>query len=233
MLDSNIENTPHALHGLTAKKVANSCCISHPDVFLLTVNINLLFLHRCKQENRVPAPPVLKPEISLFMYRHIFNTEFNLGFGLPRSDTCAKCDALHMALQSSGGDDKTRIQRELKEHQEGADLGYQSKKDDKNAAIQSWSGKTRTSGSSNVPNKSKDAVDMITFDFQQNLPTPNLHHNDMFYARQMWTYNFGIHDCVANQGHMFMWDETIAKRGSSEVVSSLLRFFKEFNTGAR
>ena len=219
---------------MTAKKVANSCCIiSHPDVFLLTVNINLLFLHRCKQENRVPAPPVLKPEISLFLYRHIFNTKFNLGFRLPRSDTCAKCDALHLALQSSGGNDKTRIQRELKEHQEGADLGYQSKKDDKNAAIQSWSGKTRTSGSSNVPNKSKDAVDMITFDFQQNLPTPNLHHNDMFYARQMWTYNFGIHDCVANQGHMFMWDETIAKRGSSEVVSSLQRFFKEFNTGAR
>ena len=167
------------------------------------------------------------------MYCHIFNTEFNLGFGLPRSDTCAKCDALHLALQSSGGDDKTRIQRELKEHQEGADLGYQSKKDDKNAAIQSWSGMTRTSGSSNVPNKGKDAVDMITFDFQQNLPTPNLHHNDMFYARQMWTYNFGIHDCVANQGHMFMWDETIAKRGLSEVVSSLQRFFKEFNTGAR
>ena len=169
MLDSNIENTPHTLHGLTAKKVANSCCISHPDVFLLTVNINLLFLHRCKQENRVPAPPVLKPEISLFyiiishpdvflltvninllflhrckqenrvpappvltpeislfMYRHIFNIEFNLGFGLPRSDTCAKCDALHKALQSSGGDDKTRIQRELKEHQEGADLGRAS-----------------------------------------------------------------------------------------------------------
>ncbi|XP_074629046.1 uncharacterized protein LOC141886699 [Acropora palmata] len=167
------------------------------------------------------------------MYRHIFNSEFNLGFGLPRSDTCAKCDALHLALQSSGGDDKTRIQRKLKEHQEGADLGYQSKRDDKNAAIQSWSGKTRTSGSSSVPNKSKDAVDMITFDFQQNLPTPNLHHNDMFYARQMWTYNFGIHDCVTNQGHMFMWDEIIAKRGSSEVVSSLQRFFKEFNTGAR
>ena len=107
------------------------------------------------------------------------------------------------------------------------------KRDNKNAAIQSWSGKTRTSGSSNVPNKSKDAVDMITFDFQQNLTTPNLHHNDMFYARQMWKYNFGIHDCVANQGHTFMWDETIAKRGSSEVVSSLQRFFKEFNTGAR
>ena len=49
---------------------------------------------------------------------------------------------------------------------------------------------------------------MITYDFQQNLETPNLQHNDMFYKRQLWTYNFGIHDCVSNQGYMFMWDET-------------------------
>ena len=133
----------------------------------------------------------------------------------------------------SGGDDKTRIQKELKEHQEGADSGCQSKRDDKNAAIQSWSGKIHMSGSSNVPKKSKDTVDMITFDFQQNLPTPNLHHNDMFYVHQMWTYNFGIHDCVADQGHMFMWDETIVKCCLSEVVSFLQWFFKEFNTGAR
>ena len=63
-------------------------------------------------------------------------------------------------------------------------------------------------------------LDMISFDFQQNLPTPNLHHNDVFYARQLWTYNFGIHDCVADKGYMYMWDETIAKHGSAEVASS-------------
>ena len=41
---------------------------------------------------------------------------------------------------------------------------------------------------------------MITFDFQQNLPTPNLHHSEVFYMRQMWMYNMGIHDFVGHQG---------------------------------
>ena len=93
--------------------------------------------------------------------------------------------------------------------------------------------RARPIGLSRIRNPSKDAVDMITFDFQQNLLTHNLQHNDMFYKRQLWTYNFGIHDCVADQGYMFMWDETKAKRGSGEVAPCLYRFLTEFNTGAR
>ena len=74
---------------------------------------------------------------------------------------------------------------------------------------------------------------MISFDFQQNLPTSNLKHNDVFYARLLWTYNFGIHDCVEEKGYMHMWDETLPKRGSSEVASCLQHFFQNFCTGAK
>ena len=74
---------------------------------------------------------------------------------------------------------------------------------------------------------------MITFDLQQNLPTPNLNHNDIFYLRQLWTYNFGIHDCVNGKGFMFMWHEAMAKRGASEISSCLYTFFQRFRTGAR
>ena len=87
---------------------------------------------------------------------------------------------------------------------------------DKKAAVTSWSNTIRSLGSAAY--RSVDVVDMISFDFQQNLPTLNLHHNDVYYAHQLWTYNFGIHDCVAGKGYMFMWDETVAKRGSSEVA---------------
>lgn len=78
------------------------------------------------------------------------------------------------------------------------------KREDKQRAIRSWNEKARPIGLSGVTKRSKDAVDMITFDFQQNLPTPNLQHNDMFYMHHLWTYNFGIYDCVADQGYMFM-----------------------------
>ena len=79
--------------------------------------------------------------------------------------------------------------------------------------------------------RSIDAVDMITFDFEQNLPIPNLHNSDVFYARQMWEYNFRVHDCVAD--YMYMWDEATAKRGSSETASCLKKFLTEYSTGAR
>lgn len=74
---------------------------------------------------------------------------------------------------------------------------------------------------------------MITFDLQQNLPTPNLNHNGIFYLRQLWTYNFGIHDYVTEKGFMFKWHEAMAKRGASEISSCLYSFFQPFRIGAR
>lgn len=107
------------------------------------------------------------------------------------------------------------------------------RKSDKEIAIKSWYGKPHPVGSAAVKHRSKYAVDVITYDFHQNLETPNLQHNNMFYKRQVRTYNFGVHDCVANQGCMYMCDETTAKRGSVEVANCLHQFLTEFNTGAR
>ena len=36
-------------------------------------------------------------------------------------------------------------------------------------------------------------------------------------------YNLGIHNCTAGKGHMFLWTENVAKRGSDEVASTLLK----------
>ena len=37
-----------------------------------------------------------KPIVKEWLYRKIFNEDFNLGFGYPRSDTCQMCDGLRM-----------------------------------------------------------------------------------------------------------------------------------------
>ena len=136
-------------------------------------------------------------------------------------------------MRSSEGAEKEKLEKQLEEHHKLAESAFTMRRDDKARAVRSWVGKPRPVGSSGVKHRSKDAVDMITYDFQQNLETPNLQHNDMFYKRQLWTYNFGIHDCVSNQGYMFMWDETTAKLGSVEVANCLYNFLTEFNTGAR
>lgn len=33
-----------------------------------------------------------KPQVKEWLYQKIFNEEFNLSFGYPRSDTCETCD---------------------------------------------------------------------------------------------------------------------------------------------
>ena len=71
--------------------------------------------------------------------------------------------------------------------------------------------------------KSKSDTDLvITFDLQQNLPVPTLTHSSMFYLRQLWVYNFGIHECGTGSATMCIWNETIAGRGANEIISCLL-----------
>ncbi|KAL9976984.1 hypothetical protein ACROYT_G014335 [Oculina patagonica] len=101
----------------------------------------------------------------------------------------------------------------------GANAGFECKREAKGAAIESWKERSCVLGSASVKYRSKDAVDMITFDFEQNLPTPNLQHNDMFYKRQLWTFNFGIPGCVANQGQLSASLTVVADKTKTGVVA--------------
>ena len=54
-----------------------------------TLSINSIYRDyvRCRTEEN-------KPVVSRAMYGKIFDTDFNLGFGSPRTDTCSRCDML-------------------------------------------------------------------------------------------------------------------------------------------
>ena len=78
-------------------------------VNFLTLNISFL-PSRVVQQNQQPLLK-LQPEISQDYYRHVFNTEFNLGFGLLRMDTCTRCDELASAIKVSSGEEKNSSKR--------------------------------------------------------------------------------------------------------------------------
>ena len=181
-------------------------------------------------EQKLPFSGVVKEHA----YRNIFNTCFNLGFGRPRSDTCGTCDQLHIKIQAAiHEEEKLTLKKQLEMHQRKTEKGYDELRKDKIRARQSWNGNGDSQDQeSDTEAATSGGIDMYTFDFEQNLPVPTLTHSDVFYSRQLWVYNFGIHDCVSERGYMYMWSELTAKRGSSEVASCLLKCFSSLKTGA-
>ena len=154
-----------------------------------------------------------KPQVKEWLYRKIFNEEFNLSFGYPRSDTCETCDLLHIAIQASKSDsEREQHQDELANHQEKASQGYRLLRLDTEA--------TKATG---------DHM-LLTFDLMQNLPVPTLTHGSMFYSRQLWVYNFGIHNTTTGAVSMCMWNETVAGRGADEICSCLKQHLETLAT---
>lgn len=108
------------------------------------------------------------------MYRRIFSTEYNIGFKLPKSDTCATCDKLKIDIASNVNNDdilkKLKIEQEF--HQRRADAMQNSLKE--------------------ATENADSDVQVISFDLQLVFPTPLLTVGPAFYLRKAWTYNLGI-----------------------------------------
>ncbi|KAJ8930801.1 hypothetical protein NQ314_016357 [Rhamnusium bicolor] len=146
-----------------------------------------------------------EPKIKLHFYRDVFNEDLNLRFGIPRSDTCARCDLLYAKLVNAENEDERKnIKTESELHHRNAEQAYQTLKED-------------TERSKNDP-----SIVVICMDLQQVLFSPTLTHSNIFYQRQFSTYNFCIHNPATKDCVMHVWHETVAKRGSAEIASCLL-----------
>lgn len=59
-------------------------------------------------------------------------------------------------------------------------------------------------------------------DFQENLPTPNITTNGVYYRRQLNFISFNIH--ILSHSVFYTYDETVAKKGA-DVVCSMVNHF--------
>lgn len=143
-------------------------------------------------------------------YRKVFRS-LNLSFRKPRIDTCNTCDQIQTRLRLATEDESLSIMEELESHHQKAQFVYDKKRSDIEKA------------------KHSEDTCTISFDLQKALATPNLNCGEVFYLRQMYTYNLTIFvsNSSGNEARCYLWDESQARRGAQEVGSCLLKFLTE------
>lgn len=145
-------------------------------------------------------------------YRHLFNTQFNLSFRKPLTDTCITCDRLQNSIENGSPDEKRKALQEKELHLRKADLARQQIIDAQKVI------------------KDDTSQIAICFDLQKMLPSPVLTCSRVYYSRQLWTYNFCIHNLGTGNANMFMWHEGQASRGCEEMLSCHLKLVKTLPT---
>lgn len=146
-----------------------------------------------------------KPLVSRDFYFRYLKANFNYTFGSPRSDTCVKCDSLENLIKSGGKTpeeiENLKVQKQL--HLIKAETFYNNLREKTSVA------------------KEDPTIDVLSFDYQQNLPLPKVPSGDAFYSRQLWLYNFCIHSAKNMEAHCFLFDETTGSKKPNETVSCL------------
>lgn len=218
-------NRPHKLSDTTVEAVRShiksfkgrESHYSHKDSnkTYLPQDLNVSKMHKMFKE--------MYPDVicSCESYRNIFNKDFNISFGYPRSDTCSTCDkyaAQKKYLENQLADEKDVekkgkllseiriIDTEHEVHLAKAKIFYGRKKAAKKVS--------RT-----TPHK-----EAICMDYAKNYPCPNITTNDVYYRRQLSVYAFNIHVLSNSSSIFYIYPETVAHKGSDEVASFLHHF---------
>ncbi|XP_072763725.1 uncharacterized protein [Anoplolepis gracilipes] len=184
----------------------------NPERMFLNPELNIrkmydLYLEKCNENN-------LSSVVNEWTYRKIFKRDFKLHFHLPRKDTCAKCDFLNMKIKTTTDDEEKTILVERHDvHLQNAELARKALQEDKILA-----------------SENPDTYFAFSFDLQKALPYPKLSVSIAYYKRNMYVLNEGFHNFHDNKINMYVWDETVASRGSQEVASCCLKHLENVST---
>jgi hypothetical protein len=147
-----------------------------------------------------------KSKASKRAYEEIFNTEFNLGFFIPKKDQCSLCNLVKFGTRQ----EREKFKTKYASHILNKKLAQNKKSAAKGLA---------------VANSNTTAA--CVFDFQKILQCPKSETSTFFYKNKLSAYNFTVYDMVNHQGLCYMWHEATAKKGADEVSSMLLHYFEQ------
>lgn len=210
-LDSFIQSFP--------KRTSHYSRTKNEDKYYLSPELNMSKMHKLYIEKYEPEvframqndEQIISPRVTYHYFCHHFVTKYNYSFGKPRSDTCQTCDRLKNLIDAEKNEEvKKNLLTEKELHEKKATFFYTDLKEKMNEA------------------KNSNEIEVLVFDYQQNMPLPHVTSGDVFFKRQLWEYNFCIYAGSTGKSYFFMYDETMAKKGQNDVVSMLDYFIKHF-----
>lgn len=147
--------------------------------------------------------------VSQTLYKKIFYSKFNLKRKPLKKDTCNVCDTLVNQKQNETTVAlRDEAEKKHKAHLELAEFARNKMKEQFEGA------------------KTDDTTECLSFDLEKTLPLPRIPTNIVFYKRQLWFYNCGIHNSI-NKGYCYTWVEGEAGRGAQEIGSCLRKHILE------
>lgn len=210
-IDSHIQSFP--------KRSSHYSRTKNENKFYLSPELNMQKMHRLYLQKYEPDiylaiedDKKVKPQVTYDYFCRHFVSNYNYSFGKPRSDTCQTCDRLDNLISAEKDEEvKKNLITEKQVHEKKANYFYTKMKED-TAEI----------------SENKDEMELIAFDYQQNMPLPHVPSGDVFFKRQLWEYNFCVFAASSGKSYFFMYDETVAKKGANDVVSFLHYFLENF-----
>lgn len=180
-------------------------CRNMSNRYYLMPGMNLKKMYR---EYKIVCDFEGRAEVKEHMFRDIFNTEFNIHFKRPQTDTCKICDGINSCLKNEklSYEERNNYEETLKLHH----ICVEEKKKVFQADLAE-------------AKESNGEVECFTFDLQKTLETPSLSTSVAYYSRQLWTYNLCIYNEVTGQAYMYMWSENVASRGADEIGSCVIK----------
>ena len=178
----------------------------NPNLKYLSSDLNIAIMYRLYREKCLSENITA---VNMFVYRSNFHKYFSLSFKKPKSDTCKSCDSLNIKILAEVDPVKKQsLTNELTLHKKKAKSAYDNLQSDTQVA------------------KKDNDIHVITIDLQQCLPTPHLTVGVTFYKRQLWTFNFGVHNVASDDAYMYMWSEDVAGRGADDIISCINQYIQ-------
>ncbi|CAC5410100.1 unnamed protein product [Mytilus coruscus] len=128
------------------------------------------------------------------IYRSIFNSEFNLGFHIPKNDRCDQCEEFKSSSKNNVLTDE--FKKKYENHIENKNNAKVERDQDRHSI-----------------------KPVVCFDMQNVITCPRANISNFFYKRKLNMYSLTAHFSLNKCAYNAVWPETLAGRGGNEIAN--------------